>query len=478
MNVYFGLRKSPSQQFGNWHHRFVGLAGALIASVAIVLPLPAYGQRVDPVLLDAFLTNPLEAEPRDPLVPETVVDRPLSPLELYSIELELFRMDAQAQQLLLAGQPDEAFALWMREVQLRRLFGIESELEALGRIGQQAWNSQRSLEVRLMSVRVKRIWEIEQETASLERVETIANIAQILRMRDTSTDIYQQLITMTAGEEQRGWEVILAAHYLQWFDFSNAAQMYTELVAQAKAQGNILEHTQFLKDLIYSYQQTKQLSLALPFQAELLQLYRATGQSDREPPLEIDMARNLKAVGQYSQAVDYYQLAYATAQKLELYGHVSTVLKELGDLYAEQGLTNEALTMYNLLVRAEQRVYNQYGILAAYDRLGQTYLAAGDQQNSLVAFRAGLAFAESLKYREAYFRGEVAKLSLNAPVPEESEAEPSLGDSVREELRDNPPFDASPDDVEPSSPAPEMPVAPPDVEIITDETVDIIPAGE
>ena len=477
MTVYFGLRKC--QWFQNLGKPLAGLAALTLLS------LPAYGQRLDPVLLDAFLLNPLAAEPRDPLLPTTAVERPLSPLELYDLEVALFQLDAQAQALLLAGQPDEAFALWMREVQLRRVFGIEAELEALNRIRQQAWNAQRSQEIRLMAVRLKRIWEMEKATASLERVEIIATIAQTLRMRDTSTEIYQQLIEMTTADpaDQQDWKAILAAHYLQWFQFDNAVPLYTQLADRAKAAGNTLEHTQYLKDLIYSYQESKKYAQALPVQTELLRLYRATGQSEFEPPLEIDMARNFRALGANPQAVEYYNLAYVTAQRLQLYGHVSTVLRELGDLYAEQGLNNEALTMYNLLVRAEQQAYNQHGILEAYDRLGQLYLKVGDTSNALVAFRAGVAFSESLKYREAYFRGEVAKLSLAEP-PEtvtQPESEPTLGDTLREGLRDNPPFDLDPVEIEPveveqaDPPAPE-PVTPdiqPEVEIISDEVIDV-----
>ena len=485
MSVYFDLRKQRWLQACG-QRLLTGLAALALMS------LPAYGQRLDPVLLDAFLADPLTVEPRDPLLPTTVVDRPLSPLELYAVELELFKMDAQARELMLVNQPDAAFELWMREVQLRRLFGLDAELEALNRIGQQAWNSQRSQEVRLMSVRLERIWEAEKATADLERVETIATIAQILRMRDTSTEIYQQLINMTAAdpEAQQGWGVILAGHYLQWFDFDNAAQLYTQLAASAKAEGNTLEHTQYLRDLIYSYQQAKDYAQALPAQTELLRLYRATGQNDREPPLEIDMARNFRALSIYPQALEYYNLAYVTAQSLQLYGHVTTVLKDLGDLYAEQGLTNEALTMYNLLVRAEQQAYNQHGILEAYDRLGQLYLSIGDTENALVAFRAGVAFAESLQYRESYFRGEVAKLSLENP-PEDAPADiaeedtPSLGESLRENLRDNPPFDLAPVEIEPPEVEPAEPAEPedttdpvPDVEVISDETIDVTPEGE
>ncbi|MEM9265597.1 MAG: tetratricopeptide repeat protein [Cyanobacteria bacterium P01_F01_bin.13] len=483
MSVYFGLQKRMGLRFLRqvWVGGVTGL---------MLLSLPVYGQRLDPVLLDVFLSNPLEAEPRDPLLPTTVVDRPLSPLELYALELELFRLDEEARALLLTGQPDEAFALWMREVQLRRVFGVEAELEALGRIGQQAWNAQRSQEVRLMSVRLNRIWTAEKETASLDRVETIASIAQTLRMRDTSTEIYQQLIAMTATDAvaQQGWHVVLAGHYLQWFDFENAAQLYTQLAAAAKVQGNTLERTQYLKDLIYSYQEAKEYAQALPVQGELLRLYRTTGQNDREPPLEIDIARNFRAIGVYSQAVEYYNLAYVTAQSLQLYGHVSTVLKDLGDLYAEQGLTNEALTMYNLLVRAEQQAYNQHGILEAYDRLGQLYLSIDDTDNALVAFRAGVAFAESLQYRESYFRGEVAKLSLaessDEQAAEPSSDEPSVRDTLQEGLRDNPPFDVAPVEIDPSEPsdregleaAPaEIDTLQPEVEIITDETIEVTP---
>ncbi|NEQ50585.1 MAG: tetratricopeptide repeat protein [Leptolyngbya sp. SIO3F4] len=489
MSIYLSLRKCRwSEILGKQ------MSGGLVALalLAATVSLPAYGQRLDPILLDAFLANPLDAEPRDPLLPTVVVDRPLSPLELYDLEVALFQLDARAQALLLAEQPEEAFVLWMREVQLRRVFGLEAELEALERIGQQAWNSQRSQELRLMAVRLKRIWEEEKATASLERVETLATIAQILRMRDTSTEMYQQLIDMTATDipVQQAWEVVLAAHYLQWFQFDDAAQLYTQLAANAKVSGNTLEHTQYLKDLIYSYQEAKKYSQALPVQTELLRLYRTTGQVDREPPLEINMARNFRAIGIYSQAVEYYNLAYITAQSLQLYGHVSTVLKDLGELYAEQGLTNEALTMYNLLVRAEQQAYNQHGILNAYDRLGQLYESIGDTDNALVAFRAGVAFAESLKYREAYFRGEVARLSLESP-PEtvtQPETEPTLGDSLREELRDNPPFDQAPveidptdiepTDIEPTVPDPETPDPKPEVEIISDEIIDVTSDSE
>ncbi|MEM8611137.1 MAG: tetratricopeptide repeat protein, partial [Cyanobacteria bacterium P01_H01_bin.105] len=312
-------------------------------------------------------------------------------------------------------------------------------------------------------------------------------------------------IDMTAADtaSQQSWVVVLASHYLQWFDFDNAAQLYTQLVDRAEIQGNTLEHTQYLKDLIYSYQQAKAYGQALPAQSELLRLYRSTGQSDREPPLEIDMARNFRAIDVYPQALEYYNLAYVTAQSLQLYGHVSTVLKDLGDLYAEQGLTNEALTMYNLLVRAEQQAYNQHGILEAYDRLGKLYLRIDDRANALIAFRAGLAFSESLQYRQAYFRGEVARLSLDAP-PEANTAvddDAPLGDVLREELRDNPPFDVAPDDgvpvdvspveIEPVDPANDLPAdntpadnrsseeepveSSPEVEVISDEIQEIIP---
>ena len=251
MSVYFGLQKQP------WLGYLGRLAAGGVAAL-LLLSLPVHGQRLDPVLLDAFLTDPLEADPRDPLLPTTVVDRPLSPLELYNLELELFRLDEQARALILAEQPNEAFALWMQEVQLRRVFGLEAELKALTRVGQQAWNAQRAQEIRLMAVRLERIWVAEKETATLEQVETIAAIAQTLRTRDLSTEIYQQLLVMTADDEvaQQEWFVVLASHYLQWFDFANAARLYTDLAARAKIQGNVLEQTQYLKDLIFSYQES------------------------------------------------------------------------------------------------------------------------------------------------------------------------------------------------------------------------------
>ena len=172
-----------------------------------------------------------------------------------------------------------------------------------------------------------------------------------------------------------------------------------------------------------------------------------------------------------------------TAQSLQLYGHVSTVLKDLGDLYAEQGLTNEALTMYTQLVRAEQQAYNQHGILVAYDRVGQLYLESGDPGIALVAFRAGLAFAESLSYRQPYFTEQVARLSSDTPVENPAPPDtPSFGEALRDSLRDNPPFDLDPADLDPNvEPAEatetDLPASPPEVEVISDDTIDI-PAEE
>ena len=428
-----------------------------IGLLTLLLAPPALAQRLDPVLLDSFLTDPLEVDPRDPLLPTPVVDRELSPLERYSLERSLFELDRQAAALLASDQPDQAFELWRREVQLRRLFGRDAELEAIRRVGQQAWNAQRSVEVRLLTVRLRQIWEEDRPTADTERVTTVAEISQILRAEDLTTETLEELI---ARADQRGnvalqhqYRALLAAHYLQWFNYDEAAQLYSGLAVQAE--GDALVQEFYLEQLVHAHQEAKRFEAAIAAQSQLLALYRATNQRDREPPLEIAIARNYRSLNLNQQAMEYYQVAYGTAQILMQYNSISDILRDLGDWYTEQNRRNEALTMYNLLVRSEQQAYSQYGILEAYDHLGQLYRAAEDRDAALAAFQAGLGFARSLDYRQAYFQEQIALTSQLDPVASPADeqetdlretidlGEPILDgiNRIRRSIGDNPPFD-------------------------------------
>ncbi|MEO1447061.1 MAG: hypothetical protein AAFV46_12660, partial [Cyanobacteria bacterium J06635_11] len=121
--------------------------------------LPAQAQQVSPERRNAFLSDPLTAVPRDPLLPVLAVDRAYSPLELSELTRQLDRLNQNAQQLLANGQPEQAFELWLREVRLRRVLGPAEEFVAIRRVAAIAWEQQRAVAVQLLTLRTREIWQ-------------------------------------------------------------------------------------------------------------------------------------------------------------------------------------------------------------------------------------------------------------------------------------------------------------------------------
>ncbi|MEO1592561.1 MAG: hypothetical protein AAFU71_14905 [Cyanobacteria bacterium J06632_22] len=378
----------------------------------------SYAQRLDPNQLQQFLSSPLVDRPRDPALPQPEVDRSLSPLELYQLGETLDNLDARAQALLDSeeeGATDEAFELWLREVRLRRVLGLEAELTALERVIPVVWNNQRGPELQLLTQRLRVIWNNATQSEAIA-VDVERLLALFIMVRDEAAviDITQGLADQAAargdGVTQRQHLADLGAAYLAWFEFDKAAGVYESLVADAAIRNSPAQERTLLAQLIYSYQQNDRYAAAIPHQQRLLGLYRAADLADAEVPVGIAIARNYRAVADYPRAVEYYQLAYRTAQQLQQYGYSSEVLQDLGDLYRDLGQLRDAITIYNLLVRVEQQSYNHYGILLAYDELGQIYTALNELDNARVAFQAGLAFAEALDYRQEYFQAQLAAL--------------------------------------------------------------------
>ncbi|MEM6351999.1 MAG: tetratricopeptide repeat protein [Cyanobacteria bacterium P01_D01_bin.14] len=420
------------------------LTAAVLTSLALwsavsLRGAAVYAQRLDPVLLEQFLADPLADQPRDPALPQPAVERPLSPLELYTLEQTLDALNQQAQALLAAGEVGPAFELWRREVRLRRVLGSAAELIAIERVAPLAWNNQRSVDVRLLTQRLREIWaetaaQPEPDEARLERLLTLFTV---LRDEEGVIGVTQQLADRAAargdGTTQRQRLAALGDAYLAWFEFDKAAAVFERLVADVAGQNRPAQEQVLLQQLIYSYQQNSRYAEAIPYQQRLLGLYRGSNLAESEVPLEIAIARNYRALENYPQAVEYYQLAYRTAQQLEQYGYSSEVLQDLGELYRSLDQFDDAITMYNLLVRIEQQSYNHYGILYAYDQLGQIYQTLGDRENALVAFRSGLAFAESLDYRQDYFQTQIEKTESGEIEDAETESGDSTGASEAED---------------------------------------------
>lgn len=425
--------------------------------------LPAQAQQVSPERRNAFLSDPLTAVPRDPLLPVLAVDRAYSPLELSELDRQLDRLNQNAQQLLVNGQPEEAFELWLREVRLRRVLGPAEEFVAIRRVAAIAWEQQRAVAVQLLTLRTREIWQTvgaalthfsdeaadadesvadesdadeSDETLGQDPPESLAgnpeqilvagdrasdaallqSLAQtfaILRDIDSSVEVYQQLISLTVAQsgDATPQQKELADLHLDWFQFAAAADVYLALLKEARATGNQAQETDTLQRLVYSYQQADSFTNAVRAQTDLLGIYQAQGDEEKLPGLLVAIAQNYRTLNQPSNAITYYRSAYSVAQRFEQFSISAQVLKDLGLLYETLALNDEALGAYNLLVPVEQQAYNNYGIMNAYDSIGQLHRKQGNDFEALQAFEKALVIANRLGIQEDYFIEQIRSVT-------------------------------------------------------------------
>lgn len=423
-----------------------GLVTAETTSLALQLALrwgrgTAIAQQVSPQLRQSFLSDPLTTQPRDPLLPNIPVQRSLSPLERSALASSLDQLDQTAQQTLAAGQIEEAFTIWQREVRLRRALGPAAELEAITRVAALAWNEQQPVTVQLLTLRTREIWDavkaelgIATEEFAQEPVEesalgralvggdaqadravlsAIAQTFATLRDIDSAVDVYQQLIALTvaSGNDPTAEQLALAELHLQWFQFAQAADIYLTLLETAKANGDQSQEIAYLEQLVYSYQQADSLLNAARAQTDLIGLYQAQGEPEKLPELLLAIAQNYRALNLPTTAIEYYRSAYSAAQRFDQFSFSIRVLQDLGSLYETLALSDDALGAYTLLIPVAQQAYSDYVVMNAYDKIGQLHRRQGDQLAALKAFEQALVIATRLSLREDYFIEQIRSVT-------------------------------------------------------------------
>jgi len=404
---------------------------------------PAIAQQISPQLRQRFLSDPLEDTPRDPLLPEPIVDRPLSPLELSTLREELALLDQRAQLLLASGQANSAFELWRRELRLQRVFGPVEEFRTIQRIAQIAWSAQRPVEVQLLTLRTREIWETVRAALGLEpdelafaeepadssqparmlvrgnsasdvaALEALAQTFTMLRDIESSVEVYQALIEFSDRQniDTTIQETDLAELHLSWFQFADAADVYLALLDGARTSGNQPQEVAHLKQLAYSYQQADSLLNATRAQTELLEIYQASGEAEKLPELMLAIAQNYRTLNQPENAISYYRAAYSAAQRFDQFSVSAQVLRDLGALYRVLALNDQAIGAYELLVPVERQAYNTYGAMEAYANIGTLQKRLGNLPEALQAFQQGLVAADQLGIREDYFIGEIEAIA-------------------------------------------------------------------
>lgn len=365
-------------------------------------------------------TNSLEIPLDDPLLPSPKINRDLSPLEIRRVKQEVTKINQEATAELARGNQELAFQLWFRELRLQRALGREAEVIALGRIGNIAWQQNRRLELREIAERLIAIEQKAQTENNLnnEFLNAIGVAYQQIKYLDQAINIYKIILEEARQQndlvaEQNNLE-LLGKLYLAKFDYLSAALIYEELLTLVQnnlaREENSKRIETYLLELVEIYHRLEQPEAAIKSQKQLIDQYITEGRINSVATLKIAVGNDYQNLEQPQLASQYYQEAYTLAQSLQQVALAADALTQLAILYQQENQLQLAISTYQQLIDTEQKADNFYGLMNAYDNLGNIYLEIEDYSQALVSFEAGLAIAESLNYRIDYFIDKIQQV--------------------------------------------------------------------
>lgn len=412
LRPFFDHRLSSSAEYTS---RLVGALSLAIALIFSTTPR-ALAQALPPAIRFFFLADPLQDAPLDPLLPRPVVSRPLSPLELYALEQDLDRLALEAETLAEAGNLAEARPIWRREIRLRRLLGVEAELVAIDRVGQWLRDSNATQDLQLYAVRLNEIRADLVLPENRDLLERMANTYVVLGDIDAAAEIRRDLAdtALLAGDEPEHYRQleILATLRADWFYFPEAAQVYGELVVLAQSEANRDDELRYLTLQAENLEQAQAFIDAIAVQQRLLTLYQ--GDESLWPqiaPLQQRLAGNYRTLGDLDTASRQYQAAYTNAIEQQQLEVAATAIEDLAGIYKTLGRWADVGYLYEQLLVVEQQAHSAYGMMTAYDQLGQVHEQLGATPTALAAYREGLVLARVLGTRQDYFEAQIARLT-------------------------------------------------------------------
>lgn len=357
--------------------------------------------------------NPLEITTPDPLLPTSTVDRPLNPLERQNLAAALDELNQQAAAKLKAGNRVRAFEIWNRELRLRRTLGSLEEVKALGRVGAIAWSENQGTQLKIITQRLQAIQQKikAQQSVNLNLLRSLGVAFEQVRVPKSAIEVYEQiLVAVRQRQDTAAVEATLktiAALNLSWFDYTKASAAYEELLALASSKSDRGSSVTYLQQLAYIYEQADQHPQAVKIKQQLAELYLNQEDFTQVPALRLAIASDYESLGQLEEAFLNYQEAYALAWSLQQYYRASDALRKLVTLYRSHGQIKEALQTSEILLEADDRSSNFYGMMNTYDQRGQIYLKIGDYREAFAAFQKGLRLAQQLSYQETYFDQQI-----------------------------------------------------------------------
>ena len=359
--------------------------------------------------------NPLGSPTGDPLLP--LIRRPLSPLERRLLRETLVEMDLEAKAALNAENEDEAFEIWYRYLRLHQKLTPLEEIEALGNVGEIAWDQTRGPDVQII---VERLVKIEQrltkkEPLSPEMLNRLAIAYDQVHSIDNALNIQEKILenNRNDGDIDAEEETLnkIGELYQAQFDYANAAATYERLLDIAEFEENAYTQGLYLQKLAKIYTAASRPENAIRIKNDLADNYLANQDILALADLKISIGDDYVLLGEAEQASQNYQEAFSIAWSLQQFGAAGQALKRLGKLYENNDQDDYALRIYYELIKVEQESYNYYGLMQTYDAIGLIHLERQQYQQARTVFEAALDIAQSLKYQVDYFLTQLDKVN-------------------------------------------------------------------
>ena len=366
-----------------------------------------------------FPPSPLEITVPDPLLPQINNQQPLSSQEKRSLEAALDKLNQEAAAKLQAGDTDGAFSTWNRELRLRRYLGKLPEIQALQRVGGVAYTKNNRLQIRYITQRLQKIQKQvqSQNTEDLKILQALGEAYQEVRSPSLAVEAYNQVLMIFRRNSDVTGEVdtlkTIAKVHLDWFDYPAAAATYEQLINLVSNNNDI---EQSLKDLAYIYDRSKQPRKAIDARQKLSLLYRQRNDNAKLSALKLSIGSDYETLAKENpnfidEAFTNYQEAYTMAWDIQQYVRAAEALQKLISLYVAEGQMEEALQTSQILLQAEERAANFYGMMNAYEQMGKIHLQRQENQSALAAFQKGLELAQQLGYETDEFTQQIEKIS-------------------------------------------------------------------
>lgn len=391
------------------------LLSILITTVILGLSVPVLAQSSEEDLLPRLT---LEDLVQDPFLPTLPIDRPLSPLERKQLRQDLDQLHLQASQIFADGDNALAFEQWFREIRLRRYLGILDEVLTLAKVGEAAWNEGLRLEVLLITQRLLAIqneFEVSRSSLRLPVLEAVGVAYQNVRALSPAIDLYTKLANQArqadSQDDLERYLVALAQTYSGALKHAQAAETTRELLELIRLRPirpqSLQQQQRLLEDLAFLHGQAGEWQAGIEAQQELIQLYQTLTLESRVPSVQVAIARNQLQAGQEDGAIETYREAYALAQGMQQFDVAQDILLSLIDIYYQRNEPRTVLNIYKVLVRVNQQTADDYGLMEAYNRLGQFYLDYDGYDQALEVFQRALNLAHLLDHRVAEFEMKI-----------------------------------------------------------------------